>query len=82
MSAQWPVPSRFAGHRAQGTRHEAMLDIKNLHAGIDGKEILHGVDLHVGTGVAELAGEDGGLVSRDPAGDAEEDSPPRQRRPT
>src|SRR5213076_2801072 len=27
-----------------------MLEIKNLHAGIDGKEILHGVDLHVGTG--------------------------------
>src|SRR5256885_2436855 len=27
-----------------------MLDIKNLHAGIDGKEILHGLDLHVGTG--------------------------------
>src|SRR5947208_11507218 len=27
-----------------------MLDIKNLHAGIDGKEILHGVDLHIGTG--------------------------------
>jgi Fe-S cluster assembly ATP-binding protein len=27
-----------------------MLDIKNLHAGIDGKEILHGVDLHVGVG--------------------------------
>jgi len=27
-----------------------MLEIKNLHAGIDGKEILHGVDLRVGTG--------------------------------
>src|SRR5438876_10699685 len=27
-----------------------MLDIKSLHAGIDGKEILHGVALHVGTG--------------------------------
>jgi Fe-S cluster assembly ATP-binding protein len=27
-----------------------MLDINNLHAGIDGKEILHGVELHVGTG--------------------------------
>src|SRR5205809_399525 len=27
-----------------------MLDIKNLFAGIDGKEILHGLDLHVGTG--------------------------------
>jgi len=27
-----------------------MLEIKNLHAGIDGKEILHGVDLHIGTG--------------------------------
>ena len=27
-----------------------MLEIKNLHAGIDGKEILRGVDLHVGTG--------------------------------
>ena len=27
-----------------------MLDIKNLHAGIEGKEILHGLDLHVGTG--------------------------------
>jgi Fe-S cluster assembly ATP-binding protein len=27
-----------------------MLDIKNLHAGIDGKEILHGLDLHVGVG--------------------------------
>src|ERR1700751_2294737 len=27
-----------------------MLDIKNLHAGIDGKEILHGLNLHVGTG--------------------------------
>src|ERR1051326_7473586 len=27
-----------------------MLDIKNLHAGIDGKEILHGVDLHIKAG--------------------------------
>src|SRR5437879_3307893 len=27
-----------------------MLDIKNLHAGIEGKEILHGLDLHIGTG--------------------------------
>jgi Fe-S cluster assembly ATP-binding protein len=27
-----------------------MLEIKNLHAGIDGKEILRGVDLHVGSG--------------------------------
>ena len=27
-----------------------MLDINNLHAGIEGKEILHGLDLHVGTG--------------------------------
>ena len=27
-----------------------MLDIKNLHAGIDGKEILRGVDLHVDPG--------------------------------
>ena len=27
-----------------------MLDIKNVHAGIDGKEILHGVDLYIGTG--------------------------------
>ena len=27
-----------------------MLDIKNLHAGIDGKEILKGLTLHVGTG--------------------------------
>ena len=27
-----------------------MLDINNLHAGIDGKEILHGLTLHVGTG--------------------------------
>jgi len=27
-----------------------MLDIKNLHAGIEGKEILHGLNLHVGTG--------------------------------
>jgi Fe-S cluster assembly ATP-binding protein len=27
-----------------------MLDIKNLHAGIDGKEILRGVDLHVNPG--------------------------------
>src|SRR5207237_1657207 len=27
-----------------------MLDIKNLHAGIDGKEILHGLDLHVDPG--------------------------------
>ena len=27
-----------------------MLDIKNLYAGIDGKEILHGLDLHVGVG--------------------------------
>src|SRR5712691_6653680 len=27
-----------------------MLDIKNLHAGIDGKEILRGVDLHVEPG--------------------------------
>ena len=27
-----------------------MLDIKNLHAGIDGKEILHGLNLKVGTG--------------------------------
>jgi len=27
-----------------------MLDIKNLHAGIDGKEILRGVDLHVNSG--------------------------------
>jgi len=27
-----------------------MLDIKNLHAGIDGKEILRGIDLHVNAG--------------------------------
>src|SRR5213082_1150867 len=27
-----------------------MLDIKNLHAGIDGKEILHGLDLHIKPG--------------------------------
>src|SRR5213592_4276596 len=27
-----------------------VLDIKNLHAGIDGKEILHGLNLKVGTG--------------------------------
>ena len=27
-----------------------MLDIKNLHAGIDGKEILRGVNLHVNPG--------------------------------
>jgi Fe-S cluster assembly ATP-binding protein len=27
-----------------------MLDIKNLHAGIEGKEILHGLSLRVGTG--------------------------------
>jgi Fe-S cluster assembly ATP-binding protein len=27
-----------------------MLDIKNLHAGIEGKEILHGLTLRVGTG--------------------------------
>src|SRR5213076_3550474 len=27
-----------------------MLDINNLHAGIDGKEILKGLTLHVGTG--------------------------------
>jgi Fe-S cluster assembly ATP-binding protein len=27
-----------------------VLDIKNLHAGIDGKEILHGLTLRVGTG--------------------------------
>ena len=27
-----------------------MLDINNLHAGIDGKEILDGLSLHVGTG--------------------------------
>jgi len=27
-----------------------MLDIKNLHAGIDGKEILHGLNLKIGTG--------------------------------
>jgi Fe-S cluster assembly ATP-binding protein len=27
-----------------------MLDIKDLHAGIDGKEILKGLNLHVGTG--------------------------------
>jgi len=27
-----------------------VLDIKNLHAGIDGKEILHGLNLRVGTG--------------------------------
>jgi len=27
-----------------------MLDINNLHAGIDGKEILHGLNLHVGMG--------------------------------
>src|SRR2546423_8850282 len=27
-----------------------MLDIKNLHAGIEGKEILHGLTLSVGTG--------------------------------
>jgi Fe-S cluster assembly ATP-binding protein len=27
-----------------------MLDIKNLHAGIDGKEILHGLSLKIGTG--------------------------------
>src|SRR5881392_648672 len=27
-----------------------MLDINNLHAGIDGKQILKGLDLHVGTG--------------------------------
>ncbi|MBV9070789.1 MAG: Fe-S cluster assembly ATPase SufC [Acidobacteria bacterium] len=27
-----------------------MLEIKNLHGGIDGKEILHGVDLSIGTG--------------------------------
>jgi Fe-S cluster assembly ATP-binding protein len=27
-----------------------MLDIKNLHAGIEGKEILHGLNLKVGTG--------------------------------
>ncbi len=27
-----------------------MLEIKNLHAGIDGKEILHGLSLSVGTG--------------------------------
>jgi Fe-S cluster assembly ATP-binding protein len=27
-----------------------MLDIKNLYAGIDGKEILHGVDLHISPG--------------------------------
>src|SRR5438270_10777220 len=27
-----------------------MLDIKNVHASVDGKEILHGLDLHVGTG--------------------------------
>jgi len=37
-----------------------MLDIKNLHAGIDSKEILHGVDLHVGTGeVHALMGPNG-----------------------
>src|SRR5205085_12512427 len=29
---------------------EIMLDINNLHAGIDGKEILKGLTLHVGTG--------------------------------
>src|SRR5437868_14211559 len=27
-----------------------MLDIKNLYAGIDGKEILHGLDLHIKPG--------------------------------
>ena len=27
-----------------------MLEIKNLHAGIDGKEILKGIDLHIGKG--------------------------------
>jgi Fe-S cluster assembly ATP-binding protein len=27
-----------------------MLDIRNLHAGIDGKKILHGLTLHVGVG--------------------------------
>ena len=27
-----------------------MLDINDLHAAVDGKEILHGVNLHVGTG--------------------------------
>src|SRR5436305_2037460 len=27
-----------------------MLEIKNLHAGIDGKEILHGLNLSIGTG--------------------------------
>src|SRR5438105_14079753 len=27
-----------------------MLEIKNLHAGIDGKQILNGLDLTVGTG--------------------------------
>ncbi len=37
-----------------------MLDIKNLYAGIDGKEILHGVNLHVGTGeVHALMGPNG-----------------------
>ena len=37
-----------------------MLEIKNLHAGIDGKEILHGVNLRVGTGeVHALMGPNG-----------------------
>ena len=27
-----------------------MLDIRNLHASVDGKPILRGLDLHVGTG--------------------------------
>ena len=41
---------------ALGPQHPAlsaqqdMLEIKNLHAGIEGKEILHGLDLTIGTG--------------------------------
>jgi Fe-S cluster assembly ATP-binding protein len=31
-------------------KDQAMLEIRNLHAGVDGKEILRGVDLHVGAG--------------------------------
>jgi len=42
-------PAQVPRYARDGKRN-GMLDIKNLHAGIDGKEILRGVNLHVNPG--------------------------------
>ena len=42
------------------TAVEALLDVRNLHAGYGASEVLHGVDLHVGPGeVVALLGRNG-----------------------